>query len=949
MAGTIVAYNEITILDLIDTATYIYYSSNSDGAGATSAPTSETKYIGIYNGAPIEGGQPTIPPAGTEWSKYVGDKGEDGVGVTITSTSFEYAISKDGQEPPTTGWQNFIPTLNQGEFLWTKTIVYYSDNTNSGPSYSVSYLGIDGTDTSSYYIETNQEEILRFKNVAGQYTYSPSILTFKIYNYPKQNNSEQLELTNNSFKLEVQTSNGFEEVEKGEILRLGYIAYEEGTEKEELDLNTVYFNISSFYAISNQQVENNQNFRFSYLVDNSVASIKIIQMRNGVSEDMAKLNLHASGIDASIQSNRLKFSAEGLSMYKVQDSENGPQITEVFGFDNDGDLYLKGRLDAATGTFRGELEAATGTFEGELKAATGSFSGELTAETGKIGGFTISGDSLYAGENIENSPLVLKAGNGTNSEIIADNITLGVGAKIKDRLIFSEEFYSEENGALKSREAYINNPNLHNGIFIEAGRTLLTSEGFLRLGEIEAFGGDEKQNSYIKAGNINDSSFWEINGDGSANFKEIIVDKATIKNSVLEIGSVQAVGSLMLFKDSWKIVDKKERENGAVYTLETQNTDSEGNYLINLTAGDYVLCNNSGPLQIIEVNHNEIVLSSRSLYINDVVVKIGKNNDFLISILGDSTGVTDYSTKNSLTLSQFTCNETSTGFKNVLVLGDLTGINENYGTGLFAENVFLKGSLITEVEESSYAGINTLNGARATIFEEKGISSEEGYDTSKIVIWAGAKNNREVDIQEAAFQVTEKGSIYAYQGVFEGSLITDSVIKGASIHTAKIYGEDKGEDAALKIYDASKGIQFIELRGQEKEYVTLGINNQGIYTEENKQIISITKESNEAKIKIISDIVQVEKENLGTFIEPGNINFNIGNNVYFQGVNDNGDLTFGKVDNNSKADFFILSQSEVTSPSTFSAKRDVVFGTKEISGSLHYQVIENKGYDLYVS
>ena len=800
-----------------------------------------------------------------------------------------------------------------------------------------------------YYIETNQEEILRFKNIAGQYTYSPLILTFKVYNYPKQDDSEQLELTNSSFKLEVQTSDGFEEVEKGEILRLGCIAQEEGTEeKEELDLNTVYFNASSFYAISNRQVENSQNFRFSYLIDNSVASIKIIQMRNGISEDMAKLNLHAAGIDASIQSNRLKFSAEGLSMYKVQESETGPQLTEVFGF-RDGDLYLKGRLDAATGTFRGELEAATGTFSGELQAATGSFSGHLEAEIGKIGGFTISEDSLYAGENIENSPLVLKAGSGTNSEIIADNITLGVGAKIKDRLIFSEEIYSEETGALKSREAYINNPNLHNGIFIEAGNTLLTSDGFLRLGEIEAYGGDEEQNSYIRAGNINDSSFWEINGDGSASFKEIIVDKATIKNSVLEIGSVQAVGSLMLFKDSWKIIDKKERENGAVYTLETQKIDSEGNYLINLTAGDYVLCNNSGPLQIIEVNHNEILLSSRSLYINDVVVKIGKNKDFLISILGDSTGVTDYSTKNSLTLSQFTCNETSTGFKNVLVLGDLTGINKNYGTGLFAENVFLKGSLITEVEESSYAGINTLNGARATIFEQKGIGSEEGYDTSKIVIWAGAKNNREVDIQEAAFQVTEKGSIYAYQGVFEGSLITDSVIKGASIHTAKIYGEDKGEDAALKIYDASKGIQFIELRGQEKEYVTLGINNQGIYTEENKQIISITKESDEAKIKIISDIVQIEKGNLGTFIEPGSINFNIDNNVYFQGVNDNGDLTFGKVDNNNKVDFFILSQSEVTSPQTFSAKKDIIFGTKEESGSLHYQVIENKGYDLYVS
>ena len=831
-----------------------------------------------------------------------------------------------------------------------------------------------------YYIETNQEEVLRFKNVAGQYTYSPQFVTFKVYNNPKQDNDEQLELNNFSFNLEVQTENGLQKIEKGtEILRLGYSETTiegEGDDATEVvtdyGLNTVYFNITSFYEVSEQrEVENYQAFRFTYLVDGQIASIKIIQMRNGVSEDMAKLNLHASGIDASIQSNRLKFSAEGLFMYKIQDTEFGPQLTEVFGF-RDGDLYLKGRLDAATGTFRGELEAATGTFSGELQAATGSFNGHLQAKTGQIGGFTIGEDSLYSGENIENSPLVLKAGNGENSEIIADNITLGIGARIKDRLIFSEdvflkenteiienkeikenfEFNEEDSWVLKSREAYINNPNLHDGVFIEAGETLLTSEGFLKLGEIEAFGGDEKRKSYIKAGEKTSSSFWEINGDGTAKFKEIVVDKATIKDSVLEIGTVQAVGSMMLFKDSWKIIDKKEKEDGMVYTLETQIKDNEGYYLINLTVGDYILCGDSELSQVIKVNHNEITLSSRNFNINDVVVKIGKNKDFLISILGnstDSTDVTNYSTKNSLTLSQFTCNETSTNFEKILVLGDLTGINEKYGTGLFAENVFLKGSLITEVEENSYAGINTLNGARATIFEQKGINSEEGYDTSKIVIWAGARNNEDIGIQGATFQVTEKGSIYAYQGVFEGSLITDSVIKGASIHTAKIYGEEKGKDAALKIYDASKGIQFIELRGQEKEYVTLGINNQGIYTEENKQIISITKESDETKISLISDAVQVEKENLGTFIEPGNINFNIYNNAYFQGVNDNGDLTFGKVDDNNKVDFFILSQSEVTSPQTFSAKKDIIFGIKEQSGSLHYQVIENKGYDLYVS
>ncbi|MCI6456103.1 MAG: hypothetical protein MSA56_00185 [Clostridium sp.] len=56
MAGTIIAYSEITILDLIDTATYIYYSANEDGTGASTAPDANTKYIGIYSGPALEDG-----------------------------------------------------------------------------------------------------------------------------------------------------------------------------------------------------------------------------------------------------------------------------------------------------------------------------------------------------------------------------------------------------------------------------------------------------------------------------------------------------------------------------------------------------------------------------------------------------------------------------------------------------------------------------------------------------------------------------------------------------------------------------------------------------------------------------------------------------------------------------------------------------------------------------
>ena len=80
----------------------------------------------------------------SEWSditKIVED-GEDGVG--ITSSSVMYATSSNGSTAPETGWQPTVPTVSQGEYLWTRTITTYSDSTSS-TSYSVSRNAINGT------------------------------------------------------------------------------------------------------------------------------------------------------------------------------------------------------------------------------------------------------------------------------------------------------------------------------------------------------------------------------------------------------------------------------------------------------------------------------------------------------------------------------------------------------------------------------------------------------------------------------------------------------------------------------------------------------------------------------------------------------------------------------------------------------------------------------------
>ena len=71
--------------------------------------------------------------------------GSDGTSVTIISKSVTYQISASGTEAPTGSWSDkVVLTTETKPYLWTRTIVVYSDQ-NSTTSYSVSYRGKDGT------------------------------------------------------------------------------------------------------------------------------------------------------------------------------------------------------------------------------------------------------------------------------------------------------------------------------------------------------------------------------------------------------------------------------------------------------------------------------------------------------------------------------------------------------------------------------------------------------------------------------------------------------------------------------------------------------------------------------------------------------------------------------------------------------------------------------------
>lgn len=96
-----------------------------------------------------------------------GTNGKNGTSVTVSSTSITYKVGTSGTTKPTGEWSATIPTVAKGQYLWTKTVVTYSDG-KSTEAYSVSYQGTNGTpgkDAITVTITSSNGTI--FKNNSG--------------------------------------------------------------------------------------------------------------------------------------------------------------------------------------------------------------------------------------------------------------------------------------------------------------------------------------------------------------------------------------------------------------------------------------------------------------------------------------------------------------------------------------------------------------------------------------------------------------------------------------------------------------------------------------------------------------------------------------------------------------------------------------------------------------
>ena len=489
-----------------------------------------------------------------------------------------------------------------------------------------------------------------------------------------------------------------------------------------------------------------------------------------------------------------------------------------------------------------------GTFSGVVNASGGSFNGAIFATRGYIGGLILNANSLYSGNALPYSvgrsynigdaiwfgnnrylAIVNSTGNApapgeenwelfweldnnytmgdapfsidSSGHVIANSIALGSSATITDYIQLGNSF--------------IYNParNLNQFITVknDGGVPIfsLDNAGLMSIGlEGNRIRIDGAQ-SVITGNN------WSISPD-LATFSNVSVS-GTIRTTVFERNSIQSVNSSLILADSSVVIDSDP------VTMQIWVEYVEGQYEIN----DWVIIadnENHVRMQITSIvgpdNENRLCLDfsgnteTGTVSLPVTVTLLGQPGRFHIGINASDVGVFDLFAPRAITMSQIVALGEGITSDYKVVIGKLNGINqlnaflpegasvERYG--IYSDFAYLKGSIVSETISSEsgqpiYTGLNTLDGASNQNPIDDPLYESIVDDRSKIVFWAGAKGLEASQINDAPFKVTERGFLYARQGIFRGSVLSDSVITNSVIITDSI--RISPNTSALHIYD----------------------------------------------------------------------------------------------------------------------------------------------------
>lgn len=142
-----------TVTKTIFSVSVMYALSTSETSAPTSgwqttAPKWENgkymwqKTVTTYGNGTTKESAPTCITGAKGNDGANGTSGKDGKG--IKSSSVTYQASTSGTTVPSGNWTTDIPTVSANQYLWTRTIITYTDNTTS-TGYSIGKIGANGT------------------------------------------------------------------------------------------------------------------------------------------------------------------------------------------------------------------------------------------------------------------------------------------------------------------------------------------------------------------------------------------------------------------------------------------------------------------------------------------------------------------------------------------------------------------------------------------------------------------------------------------------------------------------------------------------------------------------------------------------------------------------------------------------------------------------------------
>ena len=590
------AFNQITITDLTDTATYFYYSPNSDGSDATIAPEPNSKYIGIYSGEPVSSGQPN--PKGDDgnkqryegikgkilWSEYKGQPGETPV---FDRTDRWYFLSDKPKDEYTDtqlnglnwGKLNVIPSIEgstSARYLLIRNQDHWkigNETQDSDYYYDQSYIGadgadgVDGADANVYEIVTDPEEIIR-------------------YTEPKSNSENEYEVSlGNEIRIFLY-KNKKEENQIVDITDFDLYLILDKNEYAFNDLNTKYSDIfyktadSKGFVIeiikiltNNEDIEFGDDFthtnydEFSEGEDNTFSEFGIIKnFFKTITSSIIGLKFYPKGkkVETEEESNciskkniliRNAFTEDMASFHLYSNGITAAIRSTSLDFDETGITLIEGGLKIQK---KEVIENEDGTseeilknvfyfddvsknlvLEGDVYAKNGNFSGVVNATSGTFNGEIIATEGTIGGFKIVNNEeeSYLISSNEENNIIKLDGKN---GEIIADKISLGTGATITEYIKL-GENSFIRNPSVtenKDSIFIESGKVKIYDSGIMEAGNIKIDG----NSSIINIGNSIDGSSIELDGATKtlrSDSWKITPDKA-IFNNITARGSLQA-------------------------------------------------------------------------------------------------------------------------------------------------------------------------------------------------------------------------------------------------------------------------------------------------------------------------------------------------------------------------------------------------------------------------